>query len=177
MISFKNFLMEGFDPNMKVEFGVNHPEFTDKQFRKAVFNAVGDGEEIVTFFHYRDYSFCVQLYELNNFRYMLSYSVNDKDYIESLDKVTSKDFHITFVVDNTGIQNELLIILNIVLIIVLKAIKQYDFIEVLEFTGTKKELDVLYSKLAKNKSFIKIVEQAGYTIKDIDGKVVLTKTK
>lgn len=175
MISFKNFLMEGFDPNMKIEFGVNHPEFTDEKFSLIQMNT--GHNEIVSYFHYRDYSFCVQLYPLNNFRYMLSYSINDKDYIESLDKISSSDFHITFVVDNTGIQNELLIILNIVLIIVLKAIKQYDFIDTLEFTGTKKELDVLYSKLAKNKSFIKIVEQAGYAIKDIDGKVVLTKTQ
>ncbi len=175
MISFKNFLMEGFDPNMKVEFGVNHPEFTDRNFKIIELYADSNRQEITTFFHYKAYSFCVELYALTNFKYMVSYLINDRDYIEDQEKVDSGYFHLTTAAKNTGIQNELIIILNIVLIIIIEALKQFKFIEELEITGTKKELDNLYSKLIKNKSLLKILDQQGYTAIDNNGKVTISK--
>ncbi len=156
MISFKNFLVEVFDPNMKVEFGINHPEFTNENFMIVK-------DDIITFFNYKEYSFCVILSKSDEFFYDVSYLINYRDYIESKDIADPAFFDYFISNSDNNIKNKLIVILNIVLIILIKALRRYK-INGLKIIGISFGLDKLYYKILKNKSLLKILDQEGYVI-------------
>jgi hypothetical protein len=143
--TFKEFLTELFELN-PIDFGTNYPDLSDKNYKTY---KLKNYDVVYTFFKRKEIYYCVSL-------------CNNGEISFSSSKTFSDDYK-KYSYETLKIKNAIRIFSSVIYIILFFS-KKFN-IKILMFAGENKNLEDMYSRMVKNKSFVKLLDEAGFELK------------
>lgn len=144
IVTFREFLSESFEPRV-TEYGT---DTSNSEWKRL------DNDFYVTYFKH-DNNIFVVLFRLGHVGFGVSEKEVDLNSIKTFTDLNKK-FNFTPRAVSSAMK-----VFNIVIYVIQQGIKQFNPKEIY-FNGSTSDLQRLYSKLIKDKSFIKIIDSFGY---------------